>query len=147
MKTNLPFKKLLAPAAGALAAIALMTGAASAATAYSSTTLNVRSGPGTGYRAVDVLHTGERVDVQTCRGGWCFISHRGADGWVSASYLDGGNYAPAPRHPEYYAPAPRRYYTPRWDHHYDRHYGYDRHHYAPRYRSGNSITFGFSFGN
>lgn len=144
MQNTSILKKLLAPAAGTLAALALMTGAASAATAYSSTTLNVRSGPGTGYHAVDVLRAGEQVDVRQCRGGWCFVTHRGPDGWVSARYLDGGRYAPAPR--RHYEPAPRRHYAPRWEHRYDRRYD-RRHHYAPRYRGGNSITFGFSFGN
>lgn len=49
--------------------------------------LNVRSGPGTGYRAVDVLDRGERVQVERCQSGWCRISHSGPDGWVSARYL------------------------------------------------------------
>lgn len=53
------------------------------------TTLNVRSGPGTGYRVVDVLHRGESVDVAGCRPGWCFISTPRAEGWASAGYLAG----------------------------------------------------------
>ncbi|MBB4053448.1 uncharacterized protein YraI [Devosia subaequoris] len=57
--------------------------------------LNVRSGPGTGYRAVDVLDRGERVQVERCQSGWCRINHNGPDGWVSARYLanvsGGGN--------------------------------------------------------
>lgn len=53
------------------------------------TTLNVRSGPGTGYRVVDVLHRGESVDVAGCRPGWCFVRTRHAEGWASAGYLAG----------------------------------------------------------
>lgn len=77
----------------AAAAILLMlagTAAASAATAYASTTVNVRAGGGTGYPVVDVLHAGERVDVEYCKGAWCAISQRGPDGWVNANYLTSG---------------------------------------------------------
>ena len=82
-------KKLMA---GGLAALALLAtaGSAFAAPAYATSNVNVRSGPGTGYGQVDVLRRGEQVDVQYCRGSWCFIEKRGPDGWVSASYLDRG---------------------------------------------------------
>jgi len=53
------------------------------------TTLNVRSGPGTGYRVVDVLHRGETVHVASCRPGWCFVHTSHAAGWASAGYLAG----------------------------------------------------------
>ncbi len=73
----------------AVAAFALFAGTASsfAAAAYATGTVNVRQGPGTGYGVVDVLRRGETVDVDRCRGGWCFVRKRGADGWVSANYL------------------------------------------------------------
>lgn len=61
--------------------------AAMAAEATANVSLNVRAGPGTGYSVVDVLYDGERVTVERCSGGWCEISHRGPDGWVSARYL------------------------------------------------------------
>lgn len=82
-------KKLMA---GGLAALALMgtVGAAMAAPAYATGNVNVRSGPSTGYGVVDVMRRGEQVDVQQCRGSWCFVERRGPDGWVSASYLDRG---------------------------------------------------------
>lgn len=82
-------KKLMA---GGLAALALMAtaGSAFAAPAYATGNVNVRSGPGTGYSQVDVLRRGERVDVQQCRGSWCYVEKRGPDGWVSANYLDRG---------------------------------------------------------
>ena len=72
---------------GAAIALALGTAAASAATAYASTTVNVRAGAGTGYSVVDVLHEGERVDVDRCKGAWCFVEKSGPDGWVNANYL------------------------------------------------------------
>ncbi len=74
------------------------SGAASfAASATSKTSLNVRSGPGTNYRVVDSLYRGERVEVGECvSNGWCYITHKGPDGWVSAKYLRA---ATAPRRP------------------------------------------------
>jgi len=77
----------------AAAATVLMlagTAAASAATAYASTTVNVRAGAGTGYPVVDVLRAGERVEVDYCKGAWCAVETRGADGWVNANYLGSG---------------------------------------------------------
>jgi hypothetical protein len=62
-------------------------GSTLAAPAVATSNVNVRSGPGTGYEAVDVLRRGERVDVEGCRGGWCFIDKRGPGGWVSWRYL------------------------------------------------------------
>lgn len=82
-------RKLLGSGLAALAMIAT-TAAASAAPAYATSNVNVRSGPGTGYRVVDTLRRGEAVDVQYCRGSWCFIQKRGPDGWVSANYLNRG---------------------------------------------------------
>ena len=103
--------------AGGLAALALMAtaGAALAAPAYATSNVNVRSGPGTGYGVVDALRRGERVDVQQCRGSWCYVEKRGPDGWVSANYLERGgrpgwndDYRPPVYHPR--PPRP-----PRWD--------------------------------
>lgn len=76
---------------GLAAMLALGTTAASlAATAYATTNVNVRSGPGPGYRQVDVLRAGERVNVDRCRGSWCYVIKSGPDGWVSANYLSRG---------------------------------------------------------
>lgn len=55
--------------------------------AQATVALNVRSGPSTGYRVVDVLSEGERVGVVGCQGGWCEIEHAGPDGFVSDTYL------------------------------------------------------------
>ena len=78
--------------AAGLAGLALLgtTIAASAAPAYVTGNVNVRSGPGTGYYAIDTIRRGEQVDVQYCQGSWCFVEKRGPDGWVSASYLERG---------------------------------------------------------
>ncbi|MCF6344618.1 MAG: SH3 domain-containing protein [Devosiaceae bacterium] len=75
---------------GALAGIVIIASSASAfaAPATSKSALNVRSGPGTNYKVVDSLYRGERVNVGECvSNGWCYITHKGPDGWVSAKYL------------------------------------------------------------
>lgn len=76
----------------ALAALCATTASAFAVTAYATGAVNVRSGPGTGYRIIDTLHRGERVDIDYCRGSWCFVMKSGPDGWVSASYLSRRGY-------------------------------------------------------
>ena len=72
-----------------IAALALCatTGAALAVTAFASSPVKVRTGPGTSYAVVDVLQRGERVNIEYCRGTWCAVSKPGPDGWVSAKYL------------------------------------------------------------
>lgn len=82
-------------AASALTALMGLGGATAAVADEATASVNVRSGPSTAYRVVDVLYPGERVNIETCRSnGWCLISHSGPDGWVSARYLsnDGRDY-------------------------------------------------------
>lgn len=84
--------KALALSAGAFLVSA---GIASAATVTND--LNLRSGPGTGYRVVDTMPAGAYVNVIGCSGSWCRVSWRGRVGYASASYLGGGrSYASAP---------------------------------------------------
>lgn len=74
-------------------ALALLGTAASVASpaladpAIATASVNVRTGPGAGYRAIDTLSQGERVDTQRCVSGWCLISYEGPGGWVSRGYL------------------------------------------------------------
>lgn len=113
-------RKLIASGLATLAVLAT-TAAASAAPAFATSNVNVRSGPGTGYGIVDALRRGERVDVQYCRGSWCFVQKRGPDGWVSANYLSSGGggwdddwYEPAPPpRPPHWNPRPPR--PPQWN--------------------------------
>lgn len=120
-------RKIMAAGLAALALVAT-TAAASAAPAYATGNVNVRSGPGTGYRVVDTLRRGETVDIQYCRGSWCFVDKRGPSGWVSANYLDRGrpgnwnnnrpgwndgwndrpNWNPRPPRPPHWNPRPPR---------------------------------------
>ncbi len=78
-----------------LAKIALISALAASITteafaidATANLALNVRTGPGTNYAAIDTLYAGEVVNVTGCQSnGWCAITHSGPDGWVSGKYL------------------------------------------------------------
>ena len=125
--------------AGGLAALSLLAsgGAAFAAPAYVTGNINVRSGPGTGYSVIDTIRRGESVDVQQCRGSWCYVEKRGPDGWVSANYLERGGRPGWNDDDDYYRPPVYRPHPPRpprWDN------GPSRPHY-PRYpdRRDNSV--------
>lgn len=94
----------------ALAALGATTASAFAVTAYATSPVNVRTGPGTSYAIVDTLRRGERVDIDYCRGSWCFVEKSGPDGWVSARYLSRGGYY-RDDYDDFYI-APRRVYPP-----------------------------------
>ena len=50
--------------------------------------LNLRSGPGTGYRIVDVMSCGESARVLgTPVSGWWNVSYQGTAGWASSTFL------------------------------------------------------------
>ena len=80
--------------AGALGAVitAITAGGAFAAVATSS--VNVRSGPGTSYGVLDQLYPGEHVAVTDRASGWCEVARPGPNGWVSCAYLAGGYSGP-----------------------------------------------------
>lgn len=112
-----------------LATLALLGSAASAwaASAYTTTNINVRSGPGTSYSAVDVLAAGTRVEIDRCSGSWCLVYNRGVEGWVSANYLDNDSgYRGGSRGPEVIGPVNR---APSID--FDINIGPSRPYYAP----------------
>ena len=96
--------RLLAPFL--VAGFALTTTAALAAPGIASVNANVRSGPGTGYKIVDVLTKGEYVIVKDCGVFWCLISHIGNDGYVARTLLFNPYYGShsyyqfAPKHPQ-----------------------------------------------
>lgn len=74
------------------------------ATGSASTTvsLNMRSGPGTGYGIIRVLPAGTTVSLTGQRSGeFVSISYSSSSGWVAERYLTSGSAAPAP------APAPQ----------------------------------------
>lgn len=57
---------------------------------YPTTTLNMRSGVGTGYPVILVLPKGAHLSSQEVSGGWHKVSYAGKTGWASGSYLRGG---------------------------------------------------------
>lgn len=54
---------------------------------YTSTLLNVRTGPGMEHNKIDVLKKFQRVQVLETRGDWAKINHDGQLTWVSKKYL------------------------------------------------------------
>ena len=61
--------------------------------------LNVRTGPGTGYRVLGQAARGTKVVVQGSSGDWRKISWGGRAAYVHRSYLTGGNAPPPPPPP------------------------------------------------
>ena len=82
-------KKIISLALGGTVLLG-MAGTAMAAQAIATTNVNVRSGPGSSYSAIDTLRRNEVVEVTGCRGGWCYVEKAGPDGWVSSNYLQSG---------------------------------------------------------
>ena len=64
-----------------------LTQSAAAFDATATRAVNVRSGPGVNFSKVDILSSGEAVNIKECQGRWCYVEHSGPDGWVSGSYL------------------------------------------------------------
>jgi len=125
--------------AGVAAVIAGVTLSAAAHAAFTTGSVNLRAGPGTGYYVVATVPPGAFVDVRNCGGNWCKVNYRGIVGWMSASYIARGKpryyhppryvYRPPPPPSVYYYPRP--YYSP---------YAYPRY-----YRPGPSYGFWFGF--
>ncbi len=117
------------------ALVAGMAGAAAAHAAYTTGSVNLRAGPGTGYYAIATAPPGAFVDVRTCGGGWCKVNYRGIVGWMSANYIARGK-------PRYYAPP--RYAHPPPVYYYPRPYYYP-YAYPRYYRPGPSYGVWFGF--
>lgn len=68
--------------------------------------VNIRSGPGTTYEVLGILHRGDAVYVTTINNGWAKITSP-VDGYVMASFLQttnpngGGSTDPDPEYPDY----------------------------------------------
>lgn len=99
---------------GGLAAlmVVVMTAGAFAWEAVATTSVNVRSGPGTQFRVIDVLSRNQVVNVDSCRSGWCYVetNRHGRTGWVSQNYLrqtGGWQQPPRPQPPVYQPPRPQ----------------------------------------
>jgi Bacterial SH3 domain len=122
---------------------------AAAEAAYTTASVNLRSGPGTDYGVVITLPISAYVDVHYCQPSWCNVSSNGYNGWIAAEYVGGARpyypptygyqtYAPPPPPPVYIAPAPYVYPAP---------YAYSRpYFYGHPYRPGPRYYFGFGYG-
>ena len=72
--------------------LALSGGTASAEPAVSSD-LNMRSGPGFDFGAVEVIPGGATVDAGGCGRGWCRVNYAGRTGFARSGYLSFGGAA------------------------------------------------------
>lgn len=123
----------LAIAAGILVGLAVPTAASAS---YTTGSVNLRTGPGTGYGVITTAPPGAYVSVLNCPSSWCRVNYRGIVGWMSRGYISGQRiyppkvYYPPRAYPRYYYPQP--YYYPRP-------YAYPRYYYPrayPSYRFG-----------
>jgi len=74
--------------AAALALFLLGGGvAAQAATAATTANVNIRAGAGTQFRVIATVPAGTRLDIGTCRAGWCDLTLRGQRGFMAQSLL------------------------------------------------------------
>ncbi|MDX8531546.1 SH3 domain-containing protein [Mesorhizobium sp. VK25A] len=82
------FRMFLALIAALVGLTAFSVSASAAAVAHTTTSLNVRSGPGARYAKIATLLAGQRVTLYQCEGSWCSIRAAGIQGWASANYLE-----------------------------------------------------------
>jgi uncharacterized protein YraI len=62
---------------------------ANAATAVTTSNVNLRQGPSTDYPVIMTLPASAAVDVEGCAQGWCKVDYSGSEGWISEDYLQG----------------------------------------------------------
>ena len=105
---------------GAVAAAMVFVSGAAAMAATIDQPANVRASLHS-YAVVDTVYPGEWVSVGQCYSGYCYINHKGPDGWVQASAID-------------------------WNYSYDDSYDYDYHHHHHHHDHDNS-DFNFCVGN
>lgn len=82
------FRMSLALIAALLGLTAFSASASAATVAHTTTSLNVRSGPGAHYARIATLPAGQRVTLYHCEDSWCSIHAAGVHGWASANYLE-----------------------------------------------------------
>ncbi len=75
----------------AASAIALVSGTAASAatTAFATTDLNLRAGPGPQHEIIGVIDGQAQTDVMGClpETNWCKVSYDGTEGWAYGEYL------------------------------------------------------------
>ncbi len=81
-------RMIRAALAGILTAVLLTVSASAAPAVVTGKGVNVRSGPGMGYRVTDTLDKGTVVEVtDTSNGGWYAVAYNGKTGYMSSAYL------------------------------------------------------------
>lgn len=83
----------------ATAATALIAGSASAATsAFATTDLNLRAGPGPQHEIIGVIDGNAEASVEGClaESNWCQVSYNGQTGWAFGEYLAHSLETPVP---------------------------------------------------
>jgi uncharacterized protein YraI len=84
-----PVKKILMSVAALCALFAAPSIADAAVRGVATANVNMRSGPSTGYPAVDVIPVGAAVTIYGCMSSvnWCDVAFVGGRGWVSGNYV------------------------------------------------------------
>lgn len=78
----------LAASSGTAATLPAPSPVTASGTMYATTTVNVRTGPSTGYAIVTTLERGQQIGVTgTSSNGWTEVVWQGATRWVSSQYL------------------------------------------------------------
>lgn len=87
-------KRFLTITASAVALTA--TGASAATSAFATTDLNLRAGPGPEFQILDVISGETEAMVEGCvaDGSWCKVSYDGNEGWAYSEYLTASLDAP-----------------------------------------------------
>ena len=73
----------------------MLPAAANAATAVTTSNVNLRQGPSTDYPVITTLPGNTAVEIEGCAQGWCKVDYAGAAGWMSEDYLQGLSSPPA----------------------------------------------------
>ncbi len=132
--------------AGTFVAAFAAPAAALAASAFTTGSVNMRTGPGPSYHRILTIPAGAQVNVHGC-GGWCSVTYQGRNGYVSASYIS-RSYGPPPRYDR--RPPPPRYGSnrhPWWDERHGAWYDGSRWYFGDRWHDRPSgFSFGFGFG-
>lgn len=84
----------MAVTAGLVSGVSLVVGSTAEARntkVTATTSVNVRSGPGTQYRIVGAISTGQSLPIKgTAKEGWTQVSYSGATAWISSRYVVAG---------------------------------------------------------
>jgi uncharacterized protein YraI len=133
-------------AAAALVAAFAVPTIAEAAVGHTTSSVRLRTGPGSHFPSITTIPRGATVDVGSCSS-WCRVSYHGRSGFVSAGSVTTRVMPP----PGFHRPPPPRsgfHTTPRWDDHYHAWYDGKRWYFGGRwYDQPKGFGFGMSFGH